>query len=116
MKCHICYNYRRTKERCRRKGVCRKCGEDDPLGNKINKPSNESKCENCGEGQIVGSKDYEMERNERVTRKMQADSRLGGIRALQILGEDESARSNPHSYPTHYRCKMDPENKRKFNP
>ena len=57
-----------------------------------------------------------MERNERVTRKMQADSRLGGIRALQILGEDESARSNPHSYPTHYRCKMDPENKNKFNP
>ena len=48
---------------------------------------------------------------------MQADSRMGRRRALQILaGEDESPRSNPHSYPTHFRCKMDPEKKRTFNP
>ena len=43
---------------------------------------------------------------------MQAESRVGRLRALQIMaGEDESPRSNPQSYPTHLRCKMDPENK-----
>ena len=48
---------------------------------------------------------------------MQADSRVGRRRALQILaGEEESPRSNPESYPTHFRCKMDPEKKRTFNP
>ena len=48
---------------------------------------------------------------------MQADSRVGRRRALQILaGEDESPRSNPQSYPTHFKFKMDPEKKRAFNP
>ena len=48
---------------------------------------------------------------------MQAYCRVGRRRAIQILArEDESPRSNPHSYPTHFRCKMDPEKKRKFNP
>ena len=48
---------------------------------------------------------------------MQADSRGRRRRALQILvGEDESPRSNPQSYPTHFTCKVDPEEKRIFNP
>ena len=48
---------------------------------------------------------------------MQADGRVGTRRALQILaGEDEFPRSNPQSYPTHFRCIMDPENEMKFNP
>ena len=47
---------------------------------------------------------------------MQANSRVGRRRALQILaGEDESPRSNPQTYPTHFRYKMDPENKKNFN-
>ena len=42
---------------------------------------------------------------------------MGRRRALQILaGEDESPRSNSQSYPTHFRCKMDPEKKRTFHP
>ena len=42
---------------------------------------------------------------------------MGRQRAVQIMaGEDESPRSNPQSYPTHFRCKMDLENKRNFNP
>ena len=42
---------------------------------------------------------------------------MGRLRDLQILtGEDESPRSKPQSYPTYFRCKMDPVNKRKFNP
>ena len=48
---------------------------------------------------------------------MQADSRVGRQRTLQILaGEDESPRSNPQSYPTHFRCKRDPEKKPAFSP
>ena len=48
---------------------------------------------------------------------MQADSRVGRRRALQVLAEkDESPRSNPQSYPAYFTCKMDPENKRTFNP
>ena len=46
---------------------------------------------------------------------MQADSRVGRRRALQILaGEDESPRSNPLSYPTHFRSKMDPEEEKEI--
>ena len=42
---------------------------------------------------------------------------MGRRRALQILAEeDESPRSNPQSYPTNFRYKLDPEKKRKFNP
>ena len=48
---------------------------------------------------------------------MQADRKVGRQRALQILaGEDEFPRSNPQSYPTHFRCKVDSETKVKFNP
>ena len=47
---------------------------------------------------------------------MQAESRVERRRALQILaGENESPKSNPNSGPTHFRCKMDREKKRKFN-
>ena len=53
----------------------------------------------------------------RVNAKKQADSRMGRRRALQILaGREESPRSNPSSYSTHFRCKMDPEKKKNFNP
>ena len=48
---------------------------------------------------------------------MQADSRVGRRRALQFLaGEDASSRSNPLLYPEHFKCKMEPEKKGKFNP
>ena len=48
---------------------------------------------------------------------MQDDIRLERRRALQIMaGEENSPRSNPQSHPAHFRCKMDPETKRKFNP
>ena len=48
---------------------------------------------------------------------MQAESGLGRRRALQFMaGEDEFPRSNTQPYPIHFRCKIDPENKRKFNP
>ena len=48
---------------------------------------------------------------------MKADRRVGKQKALQILaGEDESQRSNPQSYHTHFRRKMYPGKKRKFNP
>ena len=41
---------------------------------------------------------------------MQADSRVGRRRAFQILaGEDESPRSKPQSYHTHFTCKVGPE-------
>ena len=48
---------------------------------------------------------------------MQADTRVGRRRALQILaGEDESPRSKPQSYPTHFTFKMNPENKKNIQP
>ena len=66
---------------------------------------------------MAGSNTGEVEIKERVIKKMQADSRVGRRRALQILaGEDESPRSKPQSYPTHFTCKIDPEKKRAFNP
>ena len=62
------------------------------------------------------SNNCEVETKERVTKK-QADRRAGRKRALEILaGKDESPRSNPRSHPTHFRCKMDPDKNRKFNP
>ena len=54
---------------------------------------------------------------KREVKKMQANSRVGRRRALQILtGEDESPRSNHQLSPTHFRCKMGPERKRTFKP
>ena len=54
-----------------------------------------------------------LKREEMVIKKMQAESRVVRRRALQILeGEDESPRSNPHSYPTQFRCKMYPDKKK----
>ena len=48
---------------------------------------------------------------------MQGDSREEIRKALQILaGEDESPRSNTHSYSIYFINKMDPEKKRKLSP
>ena len=59
---------------------------------------------------MAGSNNCEVEKKERVFKKMQADSRVGRRRALQnLVGEDKSPRSNHPSYPTHLRCKIDPE-------
>ena len=42
---------------------------------------------------------------------------MGRRRDIQILAiEDESPRSSPQPYATHFRCEMDTENKIKFNP
>ena len=72
-------------------------------------------CVNFGGGYMAGSNSCEVEK--KVNKKMQADSRVRTRRALQILtGEDDSPRSDPQSYPTHFRCKIDPEKKRTFNP
>ena len=82
-----------------------------------NRCPNKAKCTNCGEGHMAGSNHCEIEIKERVFEKMRADSRVGRLRALQILaGKDESPKSNPQSYPKHFRFKMDPGKKIKFNP
>ena len=65
---------------------------------------------------MTGSNHWEVEQKKGYI-KTASDSRVRRRRALQILaGEYESPRSNPQTYPTHNRRKMDPENKRTFNP
>ena len=50
-----------------------------------------------------------MEKKENIIKKLQGDSRVERRRALQILAvEDEFPNINPHSYPTHFRCKIYP--------
>ena len=108
MICHKNHKYGNTKTRCRRKVVCRNCGKEHDTSDKTNQSPNEYKCVSCGQGHMAGSNNCEV-------KKIKADSRVGR-RALQILtGEHESPRSHPQSYPTHFRYKMDPENKRTFN-
>ena len=66
---------------------------------------------------MAGRNNCEGEKEQRVSKNMQTDSRVGRLRALQILtGEDESPGSSPQSYPTHFRCKMDPEKKDNIKP
>ena len=114
---HNRYKYGHTKARGSWKGVCKNFREDDHTSDKTSKCSYESKCANCGEVHMVGINDCQIEKKERIIKKMQADRRVGRRSALQILaGEDESPRSNPHSYPTHFRWKMDPEKKMKLGP
>ena len=67
MICHNCHKYEHTRTRCRRKGVCRNCGEDDYTSDKTNKCPNESKRANCGEGHVAASNDCDKEIKERVT-------------------------------------------------
>ena len=64
MKCKTCSKYGHTKTRYRRKVVCRNCGGDDPISDKTNPCSNESKSENCGEWYMAGSNDCEMKKKE----------------------------------------------------
>ena len=112
MICLSCYKYDNTKTRWRRKGVFRNCGDDDRTSDKTNECSNESKYANCREGHMAGRNECEIGTKERVMKKMHADSRVGRRIAPQIItGEDESSRSNPQSYSTHLRYKMDPEKK-----
>ena len=93
-----------------------KCREDYHTRDKTKQCPNESKCVNCGEGHMVGGNNCEVEKG-RVIKKMRADSRVRRRRAFQILaGEDESPRSNPHSYSTHFTCKIVQEKERAFNP
>ena len=115
MICHNCYKHGRTKTRCRRNGVCQYCGEDDHTIDKTNKCLDESSRVNGGEGYMAGNNDCEIEK--KGNEKMQADSRVWRWRTLKILaGEAASPRSNFQSYPTNFRCKMNLENKIKFNP
>ena len=66
---------------------------------------------------MAGSNSCEVEIKEKLIKKTLADSGVGRRRTLQIPeGEDEFPRSNPKSCPTHIRCKVDPQNKTKFNP
>ena len=103
------------KTRCRRKAVWRNCGKEDHTSDKTNHCPNEAKCVNCGERHMAGSNNCEVEK--KINKKMQADSSVGRRRALQILaGGGESPRSNPQSYPTHFRCKIYIEKKTTFNP
>ena len=86
-----CSKYGRTKTKCRQKGVCRICRENYHTSGKTNKCSNESKCANCEERHMEESNYCETEIKESVIRKMQANSRVGSLRALNILaGENES--------------------------
>ena len=60
---------------------------------KTNKWPSESKCTNCGEGNMAGSNNCEIEIKESVIKKMQADSKVRRRRALHILARgDESPR------------------------
>ena len=62
---------------------------------------------------MVGNKDCGIDIKERVFKKTQADSCLERQGNIQIVTrEQKSPWSNPHSYPTQFRCKMDPEKKR----
>ena len=116
MVCHNCHKYGHTKTGWRRKAVCRNCGEEDRTSDKKNKCPNKSMCSNCEEGHMAGSINCEVEIEEMVIKKFKAISRVGRRRAFQVLAiEDESPRSKPQSNPTHFRCKMDPENERNFN-
>ena len=66
---------------------------------------------------MAGSNNCEVDNKERVIKKIQVDNKVRTRRALQILaGEDESPRSNPQSYPPHFTCKMELEQKITFNP
>ena len=57
MICHKLYKYDQTEARCRRKRVCRNCEKYDHISDKTNKCPNQSRCENCGGGHVVGSSD-----------------------------------------------------------
>ena len=59
---HKCHKYGHTKTRCGRKAVYRNCGEEDHTSDKTNQSPNESKCLNCGEGHMVRSNNYEVEK------------------------------------------------------
>ena len=98
MICHNCHKNGHTETRCRRKAVCRNCGEDEYTSDKANKYPNESKCPNCGEGHMAGNNDCEIEIKEKVIKK---------CKLIAEWEENESPRSNLHSNPTHFRCKMD---------
>ena len=66
---------------------------------------------------MAGSTNCKVEIKKSIIKKMQTDCRVGRQKALQILArEDGSPRSNHQTYPTHFRCKMGPETKSKFNP
>ena len=62
---HDRYKYGHTKTRCRRKGACQNCGQDDYISHKANKCSNESKCTNCGEGHEAGSIECERKKEKK---------------------------------------------------
>ena len=101
----ICQNYHKygqTKTRCRRKAVCRNCGEGDHARDKTNKCPKESKWTNCGEGHMAGSNNFEVEIKERVIKsatrqqsgKKKSSSNPGGRRWV--------SRSNSQSYLNHH--------------
>ena len=72
----ICNKYGHTKAGCKWKGVFQICGEDDHMGDKTNKCSNESECTNCGEGHVEGSNECETEKRERVIKKCKLTAEL----------------------------------------
>ena len=67
--CHNCHKNGHTKTSCKRKRLCRNCGEDDHASDKNNKCPNQSNCANCGEGHMAGSNNCDKEIKERVNKK-----------------------------------------------
>ena len=106
-----------TKTRCRRKEVCRNCGEDDHTSEKTNKYAKESKCADCGKGHMTGSSNCEFEINETVIKKMQADSRVATLRAPQIMAEKMSLQDQTLIHTIHIsNTKLIRKREEKFNP
>ena len=65
---------------------------------------------------MAGSSNCEVEKRETVNKNCKLISEWEDEHLFKSWQEKMSLRSNPLSYPTPYRCKMDSEMKRKFNP
>ena len=115
MMCRKCHKYGHTTKRCNKEETsCKNCGGTD---HEFKDCENVSKCSNCGGNHRAGSKECEVDKREVAIKHIQAESKVGRRRAIQMLaGEDESPRNNAISYPTHFRCKMITDENKKYNP
>ena len=114
--CAKCLQYGHASKFCKRQeSTCKKCSV---LGHSVEQCSGEEeKCVHCGETHSAGSPICQKYLKEEALIRIQEEEKVTLMRARQMMENNNEYVDRPkQQFTTHYDCKMDEKDKRKFTP
>ena len=114
--CNRCMKYGHAKKWCKKEeDVCKRCAGSGHSTEQCD--SEEPKCFHCQGDHAAGSKDCPKHQTEQQLLEIQEKEKVTIMRARQILENNcEYVQRPTQQYPTHFDCKMNEQDKRRFTP